>query len=105
MHNNNTTRYEPDHINLLMFNRTKNGVEVSKIKELEGHVQILDKENKLIISKPTVKDAGNYTCSIPELKLTAEIRAIGEYTFQSICVINVLFTRTTLNKTMQLFFS
>lgn len=54
-------------------------MEISKIKELEGHFQIHDKENKLIIPKPTVKDAGNYTCSIPELKLSADIRAIGEW--------------------------
>lgn len=58
-------------------NRSKDGVEVSKIKELEGHIQIHDKENKLIIPKPAITDAGNYTCEIPELKASAEIRVVG----------------------------
>lgn len=59
--------------------RSKNGVEIKEIKELEGRVQIYDKENKLIIPRPTVTDAGNYTCSIPELKLSSEINVVGEW--------------------------
>lgn len=69
----------------LLTNRSKNGVDVSKVKELEGRFQLHDKENSLIIPKTNINDAGNYTCSIPELKLSADIQAIGECELSAQC--------------------
>lgn len=60
-----------------MFFRKKNDTDVSKVDELKGRYQIIDKENKLIIEKPELYDAGRYSCSIPELSEVAEINVIG----------------------------
>lgn len=61
------------------FFRKKNDTDVSKVEELKGRYEIIDKENKLIISKPELYDAGRYSCSIPELSEVAEINVIGRF--------------------------
>lgn len=55
--------------------RTKNGVNVSDVDELKGRLDILD--DSIQIRNSTYSDNGNYTCSIKELNLEANIRAIG----------------------------
>lgn len=59
--------------------RKRNDTDVKDIQELKGRYQIVDKENKFIITQPEVNDAGKYSCSIPELNEEAEINVIGEY--------------------------
>lgn len=59
--------------------RKKNDTNVKDIKELQGRYQIIDKENKFIITNPDVYDAGKYSCSIPELDAAAEINVVGKW--------------------------
>lgn len=37
------------------------------------------KEDSLLVKDTSPDDHGNYTCSIPDLNLSAEIRVVGEY--------------------------
>lgn len=60
------------------WDRSKNGVDIKTIAEIQGKFEIHDKENKLIFPRPELTDAGNYTCSIPALKQSAEIRVFGK---------------------------
>lgn len=56
----------------------KNGTDVSKIDSLKGRYQIIPAENKFIIHKTDINDAGEYTCAIEELKLSADITAVAK---------------------------
>lgn len=71
-------------------NRKKNNLELKDVPELTGRYQIIDKENKLIISQPELRDAGKYTCSIPELEETAEINVVGTSIAMDFVIINII---------------
>lgn len=62
----------------------KNDTNVKDIKELQGRYQIIDKENKFIITNPEVYDAGKYSCSIPELNAAAEINVVANVYFKKL---------------------
>jgi len=63
----------------------KDDKDVSTIPQLTGRYQIIDKENKFIISKPDVNDAGVYTCSIPDPEQSsAEIHVVANVYFKKV---------------------
>lgn len=63
---------------------SRNGTDVSKDPVLIGRYEIIDKEHKFIIPKPDVTDAGNYTCSVPELGKSADIQVIANVYFKKV---------------------
>lgn len=54
---------------------SKNGEDVSKVGSLAGRYEI--KEDSFIVRDTTPEDDGNYTCSIPDLNLHADIRVVA----------------------------
>lgn len=57
--------------------RKRNDTDVSQDPQLKNRYQVLDNENKFVIAVPDEKDAGIYTCSIPELNLSRQINVVG----------------------------
>lgn len=58
--------------------RARDGKDVSEDPQLTNRYQIKDNEFKFVIERPDEKDAGTYTCSVPELNESAEINVAGE---------------------------
>lgn len=58
------------------FYRAKYGQDVSQVAELKDRYTI--EGNSFTINEPSRNDHGNYTCSIDELNLTANIRVVGK---------------------------
>lgn len=58
--------------------RKRNDADVSEDAQLKGRYNIDHNKNALVIPKPDEKDAGTYTCSVPELKETAEFNVVGK---------------------------
>lgn len=50
---------------------------MSKVASLAGRYDF--KEDSFFVKDTTPDDHGNYTCSIPDLNLSADIRVVGEY--------------------------
>lgn len=62
----------------LHTNRARNGVDVGEDVQLKGRYNIDHVANALVIPKPDEKDAGKYTCSVPELKESADFDVVGK---------------------------
>lgn len=50
---------------------------MSQVGSLAGRYEI--KEDSFLVRDTTPDDHGNYTCSIPDLNISADIRVVGEY--------------------------
>lgn len=76
-HRENYSSRKADNVTEISFFfifRERNGKSVHDQPDLKGRFVI--KEDNFIISVTDADDHGNYTCSIPELQLSAEIRVV-----------------------------
>jgi len=62
----------------------RNNVDVSLDSQLKGRYDIIDVENKFIISSPKEEDAGNFTCSVEELKASKDFVVAAKVYFKQI---------------------
>jgi len=60
----------------------RNNTDVSLDPQLKGRYEIIDVENKFIISHPMEEDAGIFTCSIPELRESKDFNVAAKVYFK-----------------------
>jgi len=63
---------------------SRNGTDVSLDPQLRDRYEIIDPENKFIISHPKEEDAGIFTCSIPELRESKDFNVVAKVYFKQI---------------------
>uniref|UniRef100_A0A182VUE8 Ig-like domain-containing protein n=1 Tax=Anopheles minimus TaxID=112268 RepID=A0A182VUE8_9DIPT len=82
----------------------KDGKNVSEVESLKDRFKLLTAERKLIISRALETDAGQYTCSVPQLGVSKNFNVVGKHPValvKSVTTANVVvkFESTEIGKT------
>ncbi|EAA12759.4 AGAP008408-PA [Anopheles gambiae str. PEST] len=68
----------------------KDGKNVSEVESLKDRFKILAAERKFVISRALETDAGQYTCSVPQLGVSKSFNVVGKHTVTEIGKTNIV---------------